>query len=98
MIKIDDHKLCVLYTKMVTELGEKYTKGCWKFITIFLKGDNRKIDEADDTVNRIWKECVEGKASLLEFLKALKEYKEICIRAFTRYKNRNHMKNIGNNR
>lgn len=86
--KIADKKLCDLYTKMVTKLGEEYTRGAFIYIQLFFKDDEKKINDADAEINRIWQECVGGKATLLDFLRALEKYKEVSIKGVTRYKSR----------
>ena len=83
-IKIDDKKLCILYTKMVTELGEHYKRGTWTYIEIFYKELEQGINAIDARINRIWENCINGEATLLEFIRALESYKKYALHAFSK--------------
>ncbi len=87
-IKIDDKKLCTLYTKMVTELGGQYKGGTYAYIAIFYKDIEKGLNSLDARINRIWESCIKGEATLLDFLRALDSYKKYALRAFNKREKR----------
>lgn len=88
MTKIPNEKLASLYIKMIYRLNKAYIRGFFMWVSIFQKNLDMDINKADDTVNTVWQECTEGKATLVQFIGAVKEYERIILKGFGLYKNR----------
>lgn len=88
MTKIPNEKLSDLYIKMICRLNKEYVRGFFMWISIFQKNMDVDINKADDEVNTIWQQCIEGKATLMKFIGAVKEYERLVLKGYAVYKNR----------
>lgn len=88
MTKIPNEKLATLYIKMICRLNKEYTRGFFVWISIFQKNMDVDINKADDAVNTLWQECVEGKATMMQFVVAINEYERLIRKGMAMYKNR----------
>lgn len=88
MTKIPNEKLAALYIKMICRLNKEYIRGFFMWVSIFQKNMDMDINKADDKVNTVWQECVEGKATMMQFVVAINEYERLILKALAMYKNR----------
>lgn len=88
MTKIPNEKLAALYIKMICRLNEGYVRGFFMWISIFHKNMDMDINKADDTVNTLWQECIDGRASLVRFIGAVNEYERLVRKGLMIYKSR----------
>lgn len=89
MTKIPNEKLAALYIKMICRLNKGYIRGFFMWASIFQKNMDMDINKADDAVNTAWRECIDGTATLVRFILAVKEYERLVLKGFGVYKNRN---------
>lgn len=89
MTQISNDKLADIYIKMICRLNKEYIRGFFMWASIFHKNMDMAINKADDEVNTLWHECLEGKASLVRFIGAVKTYERLVLKGFGVYKNRN---------
>lgn len=92
MKKIPNEKLAALYIKMICRLNKEYIRGFFIWVSIFQKNLDMDINKADDAVNTLWQECVDGKATLMKFIGAIKEYERIILKGYAVYKYKNRGK------
>lgn len=88
MTKVPNEKLAALYIKMICRLNKEYVRHFFMWISIFQKNMDMDINKADDTVNTLWQECVEGKATLIRFIGAVNEYERLIRKGLAIYKGR----------
>ncbi len=88
MTKIPNDKLCSMYKKMFDKLGKEYPLRFYMWLSIFHKDIDKKLLEADIKINAVWERCIEGQASLMEFIGALNLYKDYMLKGYKLYENR----------
>ncbi len=89
MNQISNDKLCSMYKNMFEKLGKEYPFKFYMWISIFHKDIDEKLLEADIKINAVWERCIEGKASLMEFIGALNLYKGYMLKGYKIYETRN---------
>ncbi len=92
MNPIPNDKMAALYGNMMRKLSRGYTKGCYSWLSIFYKGVYKEITEAEGKIDAVWECCIEGKASLIEFIGALNLYEEHMSKGYKLYNNRKNAK------
>lgn len=85
MTKIPNEKLAALYIKMICRLNKDYIRGFFMWASIFQKNLDMDINRADDAVNALWQECVEGKAMMMQFVVAINEYESLIRKGYAVY-------------
>ncbi len=88
MTKIPNDKMAILYGNMMRKLNKGYVRGFYMWLSIFYKGIDKQITDADNQIDAVWERCIEGKASLMEFIGALNLYEEYMLKGYELYKNR----------
>ena len=88
MNQIPNDKMATLYGNMMHKLSKRYSRGFYMWISIFYKGLDKQLTDADNKINAAWERCIEGKASLMEFIGALNLYEECMLKGYKLYKNR----------
>lgn len=77
---------------MMEGLNCDYKKGISMWLSVFQRDLDRKISEADNLINRVWYKCENGDAVLIDFIKALRGYKELMLEAIRLYNERGKSK------
>jgi hypothetical protein len=83
------HKTTELYLKMMGQINEHYPRSLLQWISIFHRGMDRELQTKEDRINEVWELNVSGEATLMDFIKALKEYKTYMGGLIRLYVNRN---------
>ncbi len=68
-----------LYTQTMHKINDQYIEGTIRFIEKNYPGLDRRIDEVDRKINRIWGSCLQGKVDLNDFKEALALYKSLYM-------------------
>jgi hypothetical protein len=83
---ISDEILQDVYLKTMNKINDSYIEGTIKYIKEQHKALDNEINRADDRVNEVWKECIQGKVSLDDFKAILNLYKELYLQGISLYK------------
>ncbi len=79
-IVITDETLQAMFLQAMHGINDVYLEGTIKYTEDNHKDLNAKIDSANNRINQVWQECLNGKASLEEFKAALASYKSLCMK------------------
>jgi arylamine N-acetyltransferase len=84
--------LCRQYLKMMDVINTHYPSSLFRWIEIFHRDKDRELQAKEDRINEVWELNMSGTETLMDFLKALKEYKALMGNLIRLYVNRNKRK------
>ena len=70
----------------MSKVNKSYIEGSINYIQEHHKDLDEKINNADDRINEVWKECNDGEASIEGFKEALASYKNLYLQATELYR------------
>jgi archaellum component FlaC len=82
---ISDENLQDMFLETMNKVNKSYIEGLINYIQEHHKDLDGKINNADDRINGVWKECNEGEASIETFNSALVSYECLYLEAIKRY-------------
>jgi hypothetical protein len=82
---IPDETLQDIYLEVMNEINDSYISGTIKFVEENHPDLDREIDEVDRKINKIWRACNEGMASIEDFNAALDLYKSLYLEGISLY-------------
>ncbi len=83
---ISDERLQDVYLKTMNKINNEYLAGTNKYIQEHHKDINDEINKSDYRINKVWKECNQGKASIEDFKTALDSYEKLYLEAIKLYR------------
>ena len=83
--KIDDKVMLSLFSQATNELDKIYIPGAFRWLEENRPDLDQEITTKGRTLNRIWLQAREGKATLADFTKALEGYKRAIRKGMVGY-------------
>ena len=75
-----------LFQATMKKIEEVYLDATAEWIDVNDPKLSRELKKTEDELNEVWRRNIDGKASILEFKRALKRYFEANMKATERYK------------
>ncbi len=83
---LSDENLQDVFLETMSLVNESYIEGAIYYIQEHHKDFDAEINKANNRINKVWKDCNEGKASIEDFRGALASYEKLYIEIIKRYK------------